>query len=158
MEWIQPIYNCGHWIPYQVAHTGGVDMLSNPGGDSIVTQWEKIVRYDPEVLVCSSCGFTTLGRTKRRITPAYTTGMGNTGGSQEQSHIPGRLWSVYTTQCRHTNRRHWIAGILFHPNIFEVPQHLQVKYSSFFQTSVARNVARRKSVPVWQSVWIQSGQ
>ncbi len=32
-----PVYNCGHWIPYQVAYAGGVDMLSNPAGDSIVT-------------------------------------------------------------------------------------------------------------------------
>ena len=57
MEWMEPIYNCGHWIPYQIAYAGGVDMLSNPGGDSIVTPWEKIVRYDPEVLVIAPCGF-----------------------------------------------------------------------------------------------------
>jgi len=57
MEWIEPIYNCGHWIPYQIAYAGGIDMLSNPGGDSIVTPWEKIVRYDPEVLVIAPCGF-----------------------------------------------------------------------------------------------------
>lgn len=57
MEWIEPVYNCGHWIPYQIAAAGGVDMLSNPAGDSIVTPWEKIVRYDPEVLVVAPCGF-----------------------------------------------------------------------------------------------------
>ncbi|WP_316737254.1 ABC transporter substrate-binding protein [Pedobacter aquatilis] len=57
MEWIQPIYNCGHWIPFQIAVAGGVDMLSNPAGDSIVTQWEKIVKYNPEVLVIAPCGF-----------------------------------------------------------------------------------------------------
>src|SRR5687767_11452107 len=58
MEWIAPVYNCGHWIPYQIAYAGGIDMLSNPGGDSIVTPWEKIVKYDPEVLVIAPCGFT----------------------------------------------------------------------------------------------------
>lgn len=57
LEWMSPIYNCGHWIPYQVACAGGVDMLSNPGGDSIVTPWEKIVRYDPETIVIAPCGF-----------------------------------------------------------------------------------------------------
>jgi iron complex transport system substrate-binding protein len=57
MEWIDPIYNCGHWIPYQVALAGGVDMLSNPSGYSIVTPWEKIRQYDPEVLVIAPCGF-----------------------------------------------------------------------------------------------------
>lgn len=57
MEWIEPVYNCGHWIPFQVAAAGGVDMLSNPAGDSIVTPWEKILRYNPEVLVIAPCGF-----------------------------------------------------------------------------------------------------
>jgi len=57
MEWIEPIYNCGHWIPDQIALAGGIDMLSNPKGDSIVTQWSKVVKYDPEVLVIAPCGF-----------------------------------------------------------------------------------------------------
>lgn len=57
MEWIEPIYNCGHWIPDQIAMAGGIDMLSNPKGDSIVTQWSKVVKYDPEVLVIAPCGF-----------------------------------------------------------------------------------------------------
>lgn len=57
MEWMDPIYNCGHWIPYQIAQAGGVDMLSNPAGYSIVTSWEKILQYNPEVLVVAPCGF-----------------------------------------------------------------------------------------------------
>jgi iron complex transport system substrate-binding protein len=57
MEWIEPIYNCGHWIPYQIAAAGGVDMLSNPGGDSKVLKWEKVLKYNPEVLVIAPCGF-----------------------------------------------------------------------------------------------------
>jgi iron complex transport system substrate-binding protein len=59
MEWMAPVYNCGHWIPHQIAYAGGIDMLGNPSGDSIVTSWEKVRRYDPEVLVIAPCGFTT---------------------------------------------------------------------------------------------------
>jgi len=57
MEWIEPIYNCGHWIPFQIAQAGGIDMLSNPAGDSIVTSWDKLVKYNPEVLIIAPCGF-----------------------------------------------------------------------------------------------------
>jgi iron complex transport system substrate-binding protein len=57
MEWLDPIYNCGHWIPDQIALAGGVDMLSNPGGYSVITPWEKVVQYNPEVLVIAPCGF-----------------------------------------------------------------------------------------------------
>ncbi len=44
----------------------GIDMLSNPGGDSIVTPWEKMAKYDPEVLVIAPCGF-TISRTAEEI-------------------------------------------------------------------------------------------
>jgi iron complex transport system substrate-binding protein len=57
LEWIDPMYNCGHWIPFQIAQAGGVDMLSNPGGDSIPIQWEKVRKYDPEIIVVAPCGF-----------------------------------------------------------------------------------------------------
>ena len=66
LEWLSPIYSCGHWIPHQIGYAGGIDMLSNPSGDSIVTFWEKIVRYDPEVLVIAPCGF-TIDRTLQEI-------------------------------------------------------------------------------------------
>lgn len=56
MEWLNPIYNCGHWIPDQIAQAGGVDMLANPSGYSIKVDWSKIVLYNPEVLVISPCG------------------------------------------------------------------------------------------------------
>lgn len=59
LEWIDPLYNCGHWIPHQIGLAGGVDLLSHPSGDSIVIPWEKIVKYDPEVLVIAPCGYTT---------------------------------------------------------------------------------------------------
>ena len=57
MEWIEPIYNCGHCIHHQVAFAGVIDMIGNPGGDSIVTPWNKVVKHDHEVLVIVPCSF-----------------------------------------------------------------------------------------------------
>ncbi len=57
LEWIEPLFNCGHWIPHQIGHAGGIDLLSHPSGDSIVIPWEKIVKYDPEVLIIAPCGY-----------------------------------------------------------------------------------------------------
>lgn len=137
MEWIQPIYNCGHWIPYQVAHAGGVDMLSNPGGDSIVTQWEKIVRYDPEVLVIAPCGFTT-GRTKEELHLLTQKKEWTTLAAVKNKAVFLADYDLFTQPSAGTlTDGIELLASLFHPNIFEVPQHLQAKYSSFFQTSVA---------------------
>jgi len=57
MEWLDPIYNCGHWIPDQIMLAGGADGLSCPAGYSIPVTWERIQKYDPEVLVVAPCGF-----------------------------------------------------------------------------------------------------
>ncbi len=57
LEWIDPLFNCGHWIPHQISYAGGIDMLSHPSGDSIVVSWEKIVLYNPEIIVIAPCGF-----------------------------------------------------------------------------------------------------
>jgi iron complex transport system substrate-binding protein len=59
LEWIDPLFNCGHWIPHQIGCAGGVDLLSHPSGDSIVVDWGKIVKYDPEILVIAPCGYST---------------------------------------------------------------------------------------------------
>jgi iron complex transport system substrate-binding protein len=57
VEWIDPIYNCGHWIPDQVALAGGTDLLCAPGAYSVPVDWESVRKYDPEVLVIAPCGF-----------------------------------------------------------------------------------------------------
>jgi iron complex transport system substrate-binding protein len=66
MEWLDPIYNCGHWIPDQIALAGGADALSCPAGYSVPTPWEKVRLYDPEVLVIAPCGF-DVARARREI-------------------------------------------------------------------------------------------
>lgn len=59
LEWIDPLFNCGHWIPHQIGYAGGIDLLSHPSGDSIVIPWEKIVKYNPEILIIAPCGYET---------------------------------------------------------------------------------------------------
>ncbi len=59
IEWVDPIYNCGHWIPDQIAMAGGKDELSNPSGDSYRIKWDQIREYDPEIVVIAPCGFRT---------------------------------------------------------------------------------------------------
>lgn len=57
IEWLNPIYNCGHWIPDQIALAGGNDKLSNAHGYSTPIEWQKVVEYNPEVVVIAPCGF-----------------------------------------------------------------------------------------------------
>ncbi|NBI28054.1 ABC transporter substrate-binding protein [Chengkuizengella marina] len=57
MEWINPIYNSGHWIPELVQLAGGKDALASPEGHSNVIHFEDLKNYDPEMIVISPCGY-----------------------------------------------------------------------------------------------------
>jgi iron complex transport system substrate-binding protein len=136
MEWIEPIYNCGHWIPFQIAQAGGIDMLSNPGGDSIVTQWEKIAKYDPEVLIIAPCGFDV----KRSLQEMHLLEQ-KQGWQELQAATEKNVFILDFDLFTQPSASTLVDGIellaaLFHPQLFKVPQHLQRKFANLFQTEV----------------------
>jgi iron complex transport system substrate-binding protein len=57
MEWVDPVYCSGHWVPEMVELARGIDALSRKGTDSVRVAWEDVVNWAPEVLVISPCGF-----------------------------------------------------------------------------------------------------
>jgi iron complex transport system substrate-binding protein len=128
MEWIEPVYNCGHWIPFQIAKAGGIDMLGNPSGDSIVTAWDKITRYDPEVLVIAPCGFAT-ARAKEEMhlltqKPGWN---GLSAVRNKQVYLADYDLFTQPSASTLTDGIELLAA-LFHPSLFTVPANLQHKY------------------------------
>ena len=59
LEWVDPVYCGGHWVPQMLQWAGGVDGISRSGVDSVRIAWEEVVRFNPEVLIVSPCGFST---------------------------------------------------------------------------------------------------
>lgn len=57
LEWLDPLFNGGHWVPEQVAWAGGVDVLGAPGARSREVAWTELLAAQPEVLVVMPCGF-----------------------------------------------------------------------------------------------------
>lgn len=57
MEWMDPVYCCGHWVPEMVRIAGGIDQLGREGSDSVRIPWEDVLQWKPEVLVVMPCGF-----------------------------------------------------------------------------------------------------
>jgi iron complex transport system substrate-binding protein len=56
MEWIDPVYCSGHWVPEMVELAGGTDELGRRGTDSVRIAWEDVLRWAPEVLLVMPCG------------------------------------------------------------------------------------------------------
>jgi iron complex transport system substrate-binding protein len=57
MEWLQPPWVGGHWIPQMVDYAGGLDGLGRLGKPSSRIGWDEVVEYKPEIIVLSPCGF-----------------------------------------------------------------------------------------------------
>lgn len=57
MEWLDPVYSSGHWMPEMVRIAGGVDELGHEGTDSVRIPWDAVLKWAPEVLIITPCGF-----------------------------------------------------------------------------------------------------
>lgn len=56
LEWIDPPFSAGHWIPEMVELAGGVDSLGQLGKPSTRLEWQAVEQFQPEVIVVIPCG------------------------------------------------------------------------------------------------------
>ncbi len=56
LEWLDPLYAGGHWVPEMIALAGGEDVLGEPGAKSRTVEWDEVVAAAPEVVVVMPCG------------------------------------------------------------------------------------------------------
>lgn len=57
LEWQDPPFNGGHWIPEMIDIAGGVDLLGKPGERSRTLTWSEVAAASPDVLVYMPCGY-----------------------------------------------------------------------------------------------------
>jgi iron complex transport system substrate-binding protein len=57
VEWLEPLYLAGHWVPELVAAAGGADVGAARGSHSARREWWDVVGLRPELIVVMLCGF-----------------------------------------------------------------------------------------------------
>lgn len=57
LEWLDPLFAGGHWVPELVAIAGGEDALGRPGERSRTVGWDELARARPHTVVCMPCGY-----------------------------------------------------------------------------------------------------
>ena len=57
LEWLDPPFVPGHWVPEMVALAGGTLLRGVSGRPSFAVQWAELVGLDPDVLLVMPCGF-----------------------------------------------------------------------------------------------------
>jgi len=57
LEWTEPLYCAGHWVPEMIAAAAGDDPLGQLGGDSRRITWDDVAASDPEIVIVAPCGY-----------------------------------------------------------------------------------------------------
>ena len=57
LEWLDPPFVAGHWVPEMIALAGGIDVLGHAGERSYETDWDTIAASDPDLILAMPCGY-----------------------------------------------------------------------------------------------------
>ena len=57
IEWTEPVFAAGHWVPEMLHRAGGEDVLAEPGEHSTTRTLDAIRLADPELILVAPCGF-----------------------------------------------------------------------------------------------------
>ena len=57
IEWLDPLFSAGHWVPQMVDIAGGINGISSTGDKSRKMQIDEIIQFDPDIIILMPCGF-----------------------------------------------------------------------------------------------------
>src|SRR5215831_8263273 len=58
LEWLEPLYVGGHWVPEMIRCAGGEDALGSVGKASFRVPLQEVVEAEPEIVLIAPCGYT----------------------------------------------------------------------------------------------------
>ncbi|MGH7458282.1 MAG: cobalamin-binding protein [Longimicrobiaceae bacterium] len=117
LEWLDPPFAPGHWLPEMVQLAGGDNLLGAAGKRSVEVSWERIADLDPDVLLLAPCGYdleqtrSDAGRHRERLE-----------GTARRAVSEGRAWLLHSGYFSRSGPR-VVRGVealaaLLHPGSF----------------------------------------
>jgi iron complex transport system substrate-binding protein len=122
LEWLEPPFAPGHWVPEQVALAGGDHAFGSAGEKSQTTTAEEILDYAPEVVVLAPCGYY-----KEDILKALDGARLPRGWHTLPAVRAGEVWAVDATSYFSRPGPRVVEGAeilsrILHPDIFGSPE------------------------------------
>jgi iron complex transport system substrate-binding protein len=90
IEWLDPPFSAGHWVPEMVGVAGGEELFARPGEPSARLSWDDVFEAAPEVIVLMPCGFDA----NRAVEEARCVLPGLPGWGELPAVKEGRVWAV----------------------------------------------------------------
>jgi len=116
LEWLDPAFLGGHWVPELVEIAGGRHVLTGVGAPSRRATWDEIAEADPDILVLLPCGYdlaTTEAQSRTMLARPELRDLRCVATDQVWLTDANRLFSRCTTNVVDAART--LAGIL-HPD------------------------------------------
>jgi len=57
IEWLEPFFTAGHWVPEMIQIAGGINMISKTGEHSRRLDMDEIIKSNPDIIILMPCGF-----------------------------------------------------------------------------------------------------
>jgi iron complex transport system substrate-binding protein len=57
IEWVDPPFTAGHWVPDLITAAGGIPVAAKPGARSVQMTWDDVRAQAPDVVIVAPCGF-----------------------------------------------------------------------------------------------------
>ena len=125
LEWLEPPFSPGHWVPEQVEIAGGVALLGKAGEKSVTTTYAAIYESKPDVIVMIPCGYYTADILRQ---------LENTFFPADWRGIPaiksGEVWALdagayFSRPAPRVVDGAEILAKIFHPEIFGAPSQTE---------------------------------
>lgn len=121
LEWLDPPFAPGHWVPEMVESAGGENLLGRAGESSRQVEWEALSGLDPEILVVMPCGYGL--EAARRDADAAATRLREVAPRAVRE---GRAWVVDASSYFNRSGPRVVRGVeilagLFHPDRVAAP-------------------------------------
>jgi iron complex transport system substrate-binding protein len=131
IEWLDPPFSAGHWVPEMVRIAGGEEIFAGSGEPSARLTWEEVFEAAPEVLVLMPCGFGT-GRT---VEEAHRVLPGLPGWDELPALRDGRVWAVDANSYFSRPAPRLVEGVemlvrILHPEAFASAPTAAVRLNS----------------------------
>jgi iron complex transport system substrate-binding protein len=122
LEWLEPPFAPGHWVPEQIALAGGDHSFGHAGQPSTTTDAEAIRGYAPEVIVLAPCGYY-----KEDTMRALESARFPAGWRELPAVVAGEVWAVDATSYFSRPGPRVVVGAeilsrIIHPELFGAPE------------------------------------
>ena len=129
LEWIEPFFTSGHWVPEMVEIAGGKNEISSKGEQSRRLKFGEIEQSDPDLIVLMPCGFDT----ERTISEYKKILLNNPDWNKLRAVKENLVYAVDANSYFSKPSLRTIIGIeilakIIHPNLFEKLKNSEVSF------------------------------